>query len=297
MTSRPSVAAVIVHFRQPAALAATLQALREQTLTPSRIIVVDNGDGSDCAPLVPEFGIDLVSMGFNAGYAGAVNRGLAEVDDTVDAVLVLTHECILDSMSIEVMAAQLMANDAVGVVGPLLGNADLPDTVWSAGGSFGRRTRRPFHLGAGRPFADLADRPAVEVQWVDGACMLVRASLIETVGPLDEHWFLYVEEVDWLFRVRAGGWRVIVDPAAHAWQSAGIAPPYLEARNLARWFIRRRDLVALGALVASLVSAGMSDLRVGDWRVAGVRATGLVHGFTGRLNPTYLALRPATRSA
>jgi len=53
-----------------------------------------------------------------------------------------------------------------------------------------------------------------EVEWVMGACMLVRRSAVDEVGPLDESFFLFSEETDWCYRFRAAGWRVLFCPEA-----------------------------------------------------------------------------------
>jgi hypothetical protein len=49
-----------------------------------------------------------------------------------------------------------------------------------------------------------------------GACMLVRRSAVEEVGPLDERFFLFSEETDWCYRFRGAGWRVVFYPGAEA---------------------------------------------------------------------------------
>jgi hypothetical protein len=49
-----------------------------------------------------------------------------------------------------------------------------------------------------------------------GACMLVRRSAVDEVGPLDERFFLFSEETDWCYRFRRAGWRVVFYPGAEA---------------------------------------------------------------------------------
>jgi GT2 family glycosyltransferase len=59
------------------------------------------------------------------------------------------------------------------------------------------------------------DQP-LEVDAVSGACMLVRLRAIEKVGLLDEAYFMYGEDLDWAYRIKARGWRVRYEPAARA---------------------------------------------------------------------------------
>ena len=52
------------------------------------------------------------------------------------------------------------------------------------------------------------------VEWVMGSCMLVRRAALEDVGPFDERYFLFSEEVDWMRRAADRGWSVVFTPAA-----------------------------------------------------------------------------------
>ena len=61
----------------------------------------------------------------------------------------------------------------------------------------------------------------VQVDWVTGAAMLVRRQAIAEVGPLDEGFFLYYEDVDWCWRMRAAGWQVLLEPTAKALHHLG----------------------------------------------------------------------------
>src|SRR6185369_15464024 len=55
----------------------------------------------------------------------------------------------------------------------------------------------------------VTDMPnAYEVDWIMGACMLVRAETIQDVGELDENYFFYSEETDWCFRIRKKNWKI-----------------------------------------------------------------------------------------
>jgi N-acetylglucosaminyl-diphospho-decaprenol L-rhamnosyltransferase len=52
------------------------------------------------------------------------------------------------------------------------------------------------------------------VDWLLGACMFIRREVLETVGPLDEGYFLYVEDIDWAHRMHTAGWQVYYVPTA-----------------------------------------------------------------------------------
>jgi N-acetylglucosaminyl-diphospho-decaprenol L-rhamnosyltransferase len=62
--------------------------------------------------------------------------------------------------------------------------------------------------------ADFDHSRASRVDWMLGACLLVRRDLLREVGLLDEGYFLYVEDIDWAYRARAAGWHAWYEPGA-----------------------------------------------------------------------------------
>ena len=62
-----------------------------------------------------------------------------------------------------------------------------------------------------------------EVEWVMGACFLLRRGAYDEVGPFDERYFLFSEEVDWMRRAADAGWGVVFTPAARCVHVGGVA--------------------------------------------------------------------------
>jgi GT2 family glycosyltransferase len=94
----------------------------------------------------------------------------------------------------------------IGMVGSTLRYYDQPNVVQALGGSLMEpATLVTRHIGAGLPVARL-QIPAVEVErqmfYVVGASMLVSRRFIQEVGPMQEDYFLYYEEIDWAMRGR-----------------------------------------------------------------------------------------------
>jgi GT2 family glycosyltransferase len=183
----------------------------------------------------------------------------------------------------------LRSSPAMGAVGPVLGRLSQPDTIWSAGGSFTKRRRRPFHLRADEALQGLIPTDDVDVAWLDGAALLVRRSAFVEVGGFREDYFLYWEDIDLCLPLRALGWRVLVSSQARAWQEPSMASPYLDARNS---LIFRRHCGAPGVPVlavdqllsiAELLTAHGVPFRH-TCRLVWGRGLGLVHGLSGRLD-------------
>jgi GT2 family glycosyltransferase len=295
VNDRLRIAAVVVHFRHWPQLQHTLDSLAAQTPQLDRVVVVDNasGDGSAQAIALSRPDVEVLELADNRGYAAAVNAGVARVAEDTDAVLVVTHECLLAPDTVELLAAALVDDARMGAVAPLLGHLAKPDIVWSAGGGIGRRTGRSYHLGAGSSMAAWSTRSTSPVTWVDGAVWLVRGSVLKELGPLDEWYFLYYEEVDYQQRMRQAGWLVAVVPHAWAWQGPSMMPPYLEARNRLRFLARsRRWLPLCYSLAEQLRLALFASLRPGSRWLARARLTGCLHALSGGLDRSLAQRRP-----
>ena len=139
-------------------------------------------------------------------------------------VLLLNPDTRLVDDALAAMLAYMEAHPEVGVLGPRLCYGDgrsqssrrrFP-TLWTAllestllQQWFPRnRWARAYYM------ADTPDDAIQEVDWVTGACMLVRAEAIRQVGLLDEGFFMYSEELDWCRRMAAAGWRTVYFPRA-----------------------------------------------------------------------------------
>jgi N-acetylglucosaminyl-diphospho-decaprenol L-rhamnosyltransferase len=192
-------------------------------------VVVDNASTDGTAAFVRErFPAVRVAEQGNLGLAAGWARGLEEAGVGTEGqprwVLVLNADAWLVGNALARMVAIGDDRPDVAVVAPRLLNQDgtlqrsvrgFP-TRWRLATEYfylrklGRRTEllNAFY-GAG--FDHESER---EVECVMGACMLVRSAAIEAVGPPDPDFFLFSEEVDWLYRFARAGWTTLFTPEA-----------------------------------------------------------------------------------
>jgi GT2 family glycosyltransferase len=233
------VGCVFLHYRHWPRAGAALDALLSQGVDRALVRIVDNasGDGSVNQIQADYPDLAVITRRANDGYGPGMNTGAASLP-LVDAFLFVTHDCVLHPGALNVLRQRLSDDPSIGVVGPLLEQTSKPGRVFSAGGTLRGRTHQPAHVGSGRPLADFTDAPPRAVEWLDGACLLVRSDTYDRVGGIDEGFFLYFEELDFLCRVRRDGWRAEVVPSAIASQEPGHQPQALLVRNRLR-FLRR----------------------------------------------------------
>ncbi len=195
-----------------------------------QVVVVDNASADGSAEMVAaDFPwVELVASAQNAGFPAGNNLGLARARGRHVLLLNPDTEVVGDALS--TLVAYLDAHPDVGVVGPQLLNAD--GTVQSSRRRFPTPATAFFTASWLQPFAPrrvldhyyVRDRPDDEtsdVDWVVGAAMMVRQSVVQQVGPLDAAYFMYSEELDWCRRIRDAGWRVVYLPAARVVHHVG----------------------------------------------------------------------------
>lgn len=190
---------------------------------PYQVVVVDNGSSDATAEMVEARGDARVIRSFNAGFAGGINRGVAEAESNCP-ILVLNPDATLAKGSVPAML-KVLDKPGVGIVAPRMLEAD---------GSLSPSLRRAPTLGragglsfTGLPrFAERIESPSEyqtehEVDWAVGAVMLIRAECFAELGGFDESFFLYSEETDFCLRARDRGWRTVYTPAAEVMHIGG----------------------------------------------------------------------------
>jgi GT2 family glycosyltransferase len=262
---------VVVHYRSLDTLPTCLNALDAASRGMAReTVVVDNASSDDVAAWIarerPE--ARLITNSENLGYAKAVNQGIA--GSRGEFVLVMNPDCFLEKDAVLVMMRHARENPWVGIVGPQLLTEDgsieysarsFPDafsflfnrysllTRWFPDNPFSRR-----YL-----LTDWDHRTVRDVDWVSGACMLVRRAAIDAVGPMDPAFFMFNEDVDWCRRMGNGGWKVTYVPEARATHRIGASRTRVSNhlilerhRGMMRYFHKHHPTHPLLAGVADL---------------------------------------------
>lgn len=149
--------------------------------------------------------VTLIRAGANLGFAGGNNLGMRYAGlDRFDYFWLLNTDTVVHRDALAELVACAQADAGIGMVGSTLRYHGAPDTVQALGGARFDARRCVFeHIGIGQP-AEIAEREAARAQremaYVVGASMLVSARFVREVGPMQEDYFLYYEEVDWAFR-------------------------------------------------------------------------------------------------
>lgn len=186
-----------------------------------RVLLVDNAssDGSVDAVRAAWPGLDVIALPHNVGFAAANNIGLRAA--RAPLVLLLNSDTIVPAGAVDMLVDRLEATGAVAA-GPRLEDIDGRPEI-----SFGPMLTPPAEAlqalrlrlartsgGPARRYIDRLVSRERHVDWVSGACLLVRRDAALAAGGFDERYFLYEEDVDFCAALRARGGRVLYTPNA-----------------------------------------------------------------------------------
>ncbi|MCK4486041.1 MAG: glycosyltransferase [Desulfobacterales bacterium] len=192
---------------------------------PARVIVQDNASEDGVGRVQGMFPqVILTKNNYNMGFSKAVNKGLKQ--GAAPYAVLLNPDAYVMPGFFECVLRYMGENPDVGIIGPKILNGDgsvqgsarafpTPFT-----GLFGRSTL----LTKWFPKNPLTRRNVLttksdgispmEVDWVSGACMVVRREALDDVGLIDERFFMYWEDADWCRRMWEKGWKVVYFPQA-----------------------------------------------------------------------------------
>jgi N-acetylglucosaminyl-diphospho-decaprenol L-rhamnosyltransferase len=230
------VSAVVVNYNAAGHLADCVRSLRADGA--DEIVVVDNAstDASHRAVTEADASARWIETGRNLGFGRAANRGV--VAATHDLVAIMNPDAVVEPGALKALVDVLDAEPAIAAVGPRVDNPDgswypsaraFPSLTDALGHAFLHYVSPDNRFSRRYKLLDWDHDTARDVDWISGTFMLVRREAFESVGGFDEAFFMYVEDVDLCWRLRAKGWRVRYEPAArvvHAIGGSSEGAPY-----------------------------------------------------------------------
>jgi GT2 family glycosyltransferase len=294
-----------VSYRTPELVRRCLRAvLAESDSLALDVCVVDNASGDGSADLVAselahvsdsshfshfshfsQLSVRLIRNTTNVGFGAAHNQALRRA--SARHLLVLNSDAEPRSGALRQMVEYLDAHPDVAVVSPRLrypsGRVQPSLRRFPTAATFffeSTQLQRFFPRSRFLQHYYMRDTldertsapppPELEVDWLAGACLCVRAAAAADVGLFDERFFLYSEEVDWCRRFRAAGWRVVylphVEVMHHEGASTGqdlaardVAFQRSKLRYIAKWHGGRLAAAFRTYLVAEYVARAVEE--------------------------------------
>lgn len=223
--TRPKFSVIIINYCSGLLTKACIASVRRaRPPEPYEIFVVDNASKDDSREILTTdiAGIRTHFSSRNLGFARAMNLALRETSG--EYALLLNPDVIVLTGALRALLAFMETHPRVGISAGQLVNPNgtvqesasrfyTPQTILYRRTALGRLPWARRHLD--RIFmrdVDLANPQPID--WAIGACLCVRRSAMEEVGPMDERFFLYFEDMDWCRRFWRAGWGIWYVPAA-----------------------------------------------------------------------------------
>ena len=212
------IAIIVLNWNGKSDTLACLESLNKLTYPHFEVLVVDNGstDGSATAIQARFPQHLLIQTGSNLGFAEGNNKGIKKaLERGADLLFLLNNDTVVAPDILERFVETYRAHPKAGILGAKIYLFDPPDTLDHLGGTWNRQTGT-FDLAGLRQKEDTWQHPQA-LDYVCGAGLMLKRSVIEAIGYLNPHYFLIWEDSDFCFRARRAGFEVLTSPKAKLW--------------------------------------------------------------------------------
>ncbi len=194
-----------------------LQCLLAQAYRRFVLYVVDNASRDDTLEKVKALAdsrIVLMENAQNLGFAAGVNLGIAAaLESGCDSILIINNDTAFEPQLIEKLLAGMLEHGCQMAAPKILFYQD-PSKIWTAGGAIAwTRGLRPKHFGYGQTDRGQFDKPKL-VNFAPFCCTLISSDIFRLVGCLDSQYFVYFEDIDFMYRARRAGVKLVYLPNA-----------------------------------------------------------------------------------
>lgn len=201
----PKVFIIILHYGNPKNTEECLKSLENLEYDNFDTIVIDNNKD-------------------NRGFAGGNNIGIKQaMEKGADYILLLNNDTVVEKDFLKKLVETGKKDEKIGILGPVIyeypSTSSGQDKIHFAGGKINWLYTKGMHISemAKLSFGGEKLSSAISVDYITGACLLIKREVIEKIGLMPEEYFLYCEDVEWCLKARRTGYKCAVVPAAKIW--------------------------------------------------------------------------------
>ena len=202
----PLVCCIIVNWNGWRDTVACLESLQKSSYQKLSVLVVDNGSRNDSVSRIREAHpwAEILETGANLGFAGGNNAGIRlALGRGAEYVWLLNNDTLVMPGTLSALVCTASTDPRIGEVGSVLFYAHDPKSVQAWGGGH-------VNLWTGRSAHYLEPPAHGEPDYLTAASVLLPAKALLEVGLLDEGYFMYFEDTDLSYRIRAAGWKLAI---------------------------------------------------------------------------------------
>jgi len=252
------IAIIVLNWKQPKLTIETIASLLKikHTLFNYEIILVDNGSTDDS---IEKFNkeykknslIKILNTGANLGYAGGNNFGIDyALNNNFDFLVLLNNDVLVAPNFLEELFKE---SDNYDIIGPKIyfapgyefhqdrySQKDLGKVIWSMGGQMDWDNIYGSNISIDEIDHGQFNKNINNVDFISGCCLMARRQVFETIGKLDDKYFMYFEDVDFCQRAKLADFKMACIPNSIIWHlnSGSTGGP----GNLQNYFITRNRI-------------------------------------------------------
>lgn len=252
------ISVIIPHFNGLEILRNCLNSLNTNNFKNVEFIVVDNGSTDGSQEMVrKEFSqVVLIENKKNIGYAGGCNIGMNAANGKY--LLLLNNDVEVAENFLSELYKKIESDQTIGLVQPKILSIQNKDYFDYSGGAGGEIDVFGFPFARGRVFIEIEKDESQynnlpdEIFWASGTAVLIRKSMIDKIGMLDDDFFAHMEEIDLNWRAQLAGYKCVITMNTYIYHYSGytLSPDnpqkmYLNHRNNLIMIIKNYSLISL----------------------------------------------------
>lgn len=186
-----------------------------------KILVVDNNSSDGTQVLLKQYkSVSIINNKQNLGVARARNIGIKRLKS--DYIVFMDDDAFIEKDSFSKIIHFLQKNKKVGIIGPkiLYPSGKIQESartfpsfssiIWR--GTFLHRIFPKISFYKNYVLSDFDHLSIKEVDWVMGACQIIRKEVFKSIGLFDEKYFVVYDDIDFCYRAKKAGWKIIYYP-------------------------------------------------------------------------------------
>ncbi len=248
---------IILHWNGTRDTLECLESLSQLQTTNYKLqtIVVDNGSKEEFRVEGKGERVEIIRNKENLGFAGGNNVGINyALRNGAEYVIILNNDTVVDKNLVNELVKVAESDKKIGMVAPKIYFApsfefhkdrykkeDLGKVIWYAGGIVDWENVVGRHRGVDDVDGGQYEKEE-ETDFASGCCMMIKRSVFERIGMLDNKYFLYYEDSDFSLRAKKAGFKIVFNPRAVLWhKNAGSAGG--SGSSLQDYYITRNRLL------------------------------------------------------
>ena len=269
--AQPSVALILLNYNSAHHTIDCLRSLENVLYENLRILVVDNGSTDDSLAAIrsASAGTEIIETGQNLGFAGGNNVGIKHLlASRPEYILLLNNDTLVEPDFLLQLVARMERDPGSGAAGGTICYHPEVDSIWYAGGDYVFWRATGIHRFLDKPRAIVDNLRTADVSFITGCLMLIRASVLEEIGLLDERFFMYTEDLEFSLRLMRAGHRLVYEPTAviyHKIRHRGDTPLTVYYGLRSRLILVRYCVFGWKKLIASSYLAVVLSVKLVAW--------------------------------